>query len=169
MIKTLKSEIVYENKWIEVNKNKILINDIEGEYGVVKHKNESVVVLVEKNNEILIVKAYRYTLDEYTFELPAGMIEEDESPIDAAKREVYEETGIEINDEKLLLTYNPSNGTSNQVIHIVKAKYKSGEINPDKCEVDFAMWKCKNEFIKEIKNSKISDGPSIIAVLLDIV
>ncbi len=165
-IKKINSEIVYSNPWISVRKDKVQFKDqSEGEYGVVHHKAKSVVVMVEKNGSYLVVYANRYVFQSISIEFPAGLIEDNETPEDAAKREVFEETGIEINNVKHQFSYQPSNGTSDQEIIVLKADYKGGELKPDFDEVEKARWMNKEDYINMLASGSIVDGPTLTASL----
>ncbi len=70
----------------------------------ISHKNSpegmAVFALVKNDNEperVVLIRQYRYPLDTYLYELPAGLIEEGESPEAAAVREMKEETGLTLN------------------------------------------------------------------------
>jgi 8-oxo-dGTP pyrophosphatase MutT (NUDIX family) len=69
----------------------------ESDFVVLNSKNWANVVPVTKNNEILLIEQYRQGSDTITLEVPGGLIEINESPIDAARRECIEETGYSSN------------------------------------------------------------------------
>jgi 8-oxo-dGTP pyrophosphatase MutT (NUDIX family) len=71
----------------------------EAEFVRLNSKNWANVVPVTKDNEILLIEQYRQGSDSITLEVPGGLIEVDENPIDAAKRECEEETGYTSSDE----------------------------------------------------------------------
>ena len=58
--------------------------------------NAVIVIAVNENNEIYFIEQYRETIENVALELPAGMIDENENPEDAARRELEEETGIKL-------------------------------------------------------------------------
>ncbi|HPJ39038.1 MAG TPA: NUDIX hydrolase [Spirochaetota bacterium] len=68
------------------------------------------VVAVTENNEIIFVRQHRLGTDEYTYETPAGLMEKDEDPFDAARRELLEETGYAPGSLRLMkkLSANPA-------------------------------------------------------------
>ncbi len=61
---------------------------------VVEHNASVGIIPILSNDEIILIKQYRYAVNEYLIEIPAGKIENKESPIEAAKRELEEETGF---------------------------------------------------------------------------
>jgi len=88
--------IAYENAWIAVYDDEVLQPDGEpGVYGVVHPKFLAVgVVALDADGSVLLVGQHRYTLDLFTWGIPGGGVAFDEDPLDGAKRELAEETGV---------------------------------------------------------------------------
>jgi 8-oxo-dGTP pyrophosphatase MutT (NUDIX family) len=87
---------VYENPWIELLHDEVIQPDGKpGIYGVVHFRQRAVgvVPLDLATNRVLLVGQYRYVLDRYSWEIPEGGGGFDESPEEAARRELAEETG----------------------------------------------------------------------------
>lgn len=96
--KTISQETAYENAWIRVEHHDV-INPAgnPGIYGKVHYKNTAVsIVAVDSEGYTYLVGQYRYTLNAYSWEVPEGgcSIESGESTLEAAKRELLEETGL---------------------------------------------------------------------------
>ncbi len=93
---TLDRRPVYENPWISVREDRVIRPDGQpGIYGVVHFKNLAVGVLpVEDDGSIWLVGQYRYAIERYSWEIPEGGAPEGESPDEAARRELREETGL---------------------------------------------------------------------------
>src|SRR4051812_47902982 len=94
--KTLKSELVYESPWISVTKHDVLTPASNpGTYSVVHFKNLAIGVLpLDDEYNTWIVGQYRYPINQYTWEIPEGGGKLDVPPLESAKRELLEETGI---------------------------------------------------------------------------
>jgi len=75
----------------------------EAEFVILNSPNWVNIIPITKNNEILLIEQYRQGTDSITLEIPGGLIENGEQPIDAAKRECIEETGY-ASSEDLILT-----------------------------------------------------------------
>ena len=90
-----------------------------------------------------------------------------ENILEAAKRETEEETGHKPNNLKLIYSFNPSTGMSNQTVHVVFGKITDKpRINFDTDEVKNIKWLSETEVKKLIKKRKIADGISLISLLL---
>ncbi len=94
--KIMKNKIVYENPWISVNHFDILDpSGKKGIYGKVCFKNLAVgIIPIDNEGNIYFVGQYRFPLNEYSWEIPEGGCTKMELPLDTAKRELKEETGI---------------------------------------------------------------------------
>ncbi len=94
--KTLKSEFIFESPWISITKHDVLNpNGNPGTYSVVHFKNLAIGVLpLDKDNNTWIVGQYRYPINQYTWEIPEGGGKEGMEPLESAKKELLEETGI---------------------------------------------------------------------------
>ena len=94
--KKLSSRTIFENDWMRVLEDHV-INPGGGEnqYGYIHFKNRAIAILpLDDGGNTWLVGQDRYTLGEYSWELPMGGAPFDEAPLDAAKRELREETGL---------------------------------------------------------------------------
>jgi 8-oxo-dGTP pyrophosphatase MutT (NUDIX family) len=126
--KTLSSRVVYKNPWITVRHDGIVYPDgRKGIYGVVEKGPGVAVIAVNEEREILLVKQYRYTLNEEFYELPAGAIHKGETALESAKRELYEETGLKARRWQKLGNYYTALG--HETAEIIAYLAECGEIN----------------------------------------
>ncbi len=94
--RVLGSRSVYRNKWLFVREDEVIHpNGSRGVFGVVRMKPGSTVLAVTDSREALLIREFKYGVERDTLELISGAIEESESPLDAAKRELREEAGFE--------------------------------------------------------------------------
>jgi ADP-ribose pyrophosphatase len=113
---TLSNKTVYENPWIKLTHREVITpKGTEGIYGHVHFKNIAVgIVPLDKNMDTWLVGQYRYTNDKYSWELPEGGCPEGEDPLEAAKRELMEETGIIAQQWTPLLNMDISNSVTDE-------------------------------------------------------
>lgn len=97
MIKALKKKIVYENKWIRMNEDIVQFPDgSEGIYAYMEQMNPgSLVIPLTDDNKLVVLKEWRYPIQNWTYCFPFGGREEGENYLENAKRELKEETGFE--------------------------------------------------------------------------
>lgn len=160
---------IYESPWVNLYVDKVRFPDgrIIEKHHFLDFEKESVVVLAENNaDQILLVQAFRYTTGVTGWELPAGWIEKGESPIEAAHREVLEESGFETISHNLIYTFNNLSGISNQVAHVVNCKTTTGSGNFDKNEVKAVKWFSRAAARQLVEAKTIKDGISLVGLLL---
>lgn len=93
--RVISSTIVYKNPWIEVREDKIKTDKgKDGVFGTVDYGRGITICAVNSKREVYLIKEYYYVLEEYGVQLPSGGIDNGETPLEAAKRELKEETGI---------------------------------------------------------------------------
>ena len=92
------SRKIYSNKYIELYEDVLDIRNKKKIYTRAKRKNYSTIVPFISDNEILVIKSYRHLVNSYQIEAPSGYIENGETPIEAANRELKEETGYGANN-----------------------------------------------------------------------
>ncbi len=134
--KPLDSRLVYSNPWIRVREDEVLTPHGEpGIYGVVEAKPALGIVTLTADLSTYLVGQYRYTLDTYSWEIPEGGAEENESLLQAAQRELLEETGLRATKWIDLGEIYTSNCFTNERGYIFIAEELSqGEAQPDPTE-----------------------------------
>ena len=145
----------------------LLPNGKTAEWDFVGHKGAAATVAVLDDGRILMVKQYRNALDRYTIEIPAGGLQTEEEPtLDAAARELEEETGYHSDNLEILLSIRTTVAFCNEKIDIYVAK----NLKPTKQHLDedeFLNVKAysMDELEKMIYDMKIQDSKTICALL----
>lgn len=165
---TLSTKIVYETPWFKIHEDKAL-NQVGREltYSYMELQRPSVfIVAIDKQGDILLQSVYRYTLKQRLWEIPAGMIDEGEEPLAAAKRELLEETGYESNDWLSLGKVFQITGTGNVPLEAFLARdvIKSIKATDEDEDIKSHTFKSFKEIEKMIIDGELVDSP-VLAVL----
>lgn len=159
---------VYDNKWINVTEFDV-INPSGGEgiYGKVHFKNVAIGILaLDDEQNTYLVGQYRFVLNEYSWEMPEGGGPEGEDYLEAAKRELLEETGLVAKNWRQILRVHLSNSVSDELSIIFLATGLSQETAcPEETE-QLAIKKLSfDEVYKLVMDGKITDMMTVAAVM----
>jgi ADP-ribose pyrophosphatase len=133
---------------------------------VVRHAGSAVMMPVDAKNRVLLVRQYRLPADQYLWELPAGKIDEGENALQAAKRELIEETGLRAKKWKKLALFYPSPGYVGETMTIYLAtELTEGAAEPMEDERIETKWFSKKELRELIRTNKITDAKTMIGFL----
>ena len=160
---------VYENRWIEVVHDEVVRPDgTDGVYGVVRFRDRAVgVVPVAVDGRILLVGQFRYTLDEYSWEIPEGGVPPEEDPLAGAKRELVEETGFTAGTWRVLVPrFSLSNSVGDQTGSIyVATELEPGPAAPEPTEEIALRWVTLAEGLAMIDAGEIDDSVTQVGLL----
>jgi 8-oxo-dGTP pyrophosphatase MutT (NUDIX family) len=164
---TLSSKLVYDNPWIAVREDAVVHPDgARGIYGVVHYKNVAVGVLALDGEDIYLVGQYRYPLERYSWEIPEGGRPEGEDPLDAARRELEEETGLRATDWRKLGEAHLSNSVSDELaVWYAASGLSQGERRPEGSEELSVRRVPFREAVRMVLEGGITDSVSVIAIL----
>lgn len=159
---------VYENPWIKVTEYDVLNpKGGSGIYGKVNFKNKAIGVIVLDNaDNTYLIGQYRFTLNQYSWEIPEGGGPAGEEPLETAKRELLEETGIVAKNWEKLFDIHTSNSVTDEFGHIFLAtELQFSEADPEETE-ELKLWKLPFENAYQmVLNGQITDSLSIAAIL----
>ena len=165
---TLDSRPVYENPWIAVREDRVLRPDGQpGIYGVVHFQSLAIgVVPLTDDGHTVLVGQYRYTLDLYSWEIPEGGGAPDVDPLDSAKRELREETGLTADRWTYLGEAHLSNSATDEVGCIFLAEgLTEGDAEPDETEELRSMRVPFDRVVEMALTGEISDALAVIGLL----
>ena len=157
---------IYNGKVIHVVKDNVLCpNGNESIREIVKHNGGAAVLCINDLEEVLLIKQYRYAYNEIMYEIPAGKLEKNENPYDAALRELEEETGNKAAKLKKLGEIYPTCGYSNEVIHLYLAlNCQKTKTHFDDDEFIVSEFVPLNKIKELIKDGTIKDAKTICAI-----
>ncbi len=159
--------LAYSNPWLEVYHDEVDRPDgSEGIYGVVHFRTRAVgVVAVADDGLLLLVGQYRYTLDEYSWEIPEGGVEDGEALLEGAQRELREETGYDAAEWRQLCRMTVSNSVTDERGAIFLATgLRAGEAAPEPTEDLTLRWATLDEVLAEIGSGAIHDVITLAGV-----
>ena len=133
---------------------------------IVHHAGSAVILAVDEKKRILLVKQYRLPAGKSLWELPAGKIDAGETALQAAKRELREETGYAAKTWTKLASYWASPGFLQEKMTIYLATdLKAGTATPMEDERIEARWFGSKEIDELIRTVKLDDGKTLIGYL----
>ena len=160
--KKIASKKVFEDRWFKARADACQFPDgrIIDPYYVVELPNWANAVVVTSNNEIVLVKQYRYPVDAVTLELPGGVINDGEDPMVAALRETQEETGYTSNQIQLICKTapNPAINDNTAYFYLIENAVPTAHTNPDFFEDIEVVLYSKHDFIQLLQQNKIMHG-----------
>ncbi len=159
---------IYKGKIVTLKIQKVKFSDGHSSlYESILHKPAVAVVPLIDDQHILLIKQFRPVTNEKLWELPAGLIDGNEMPRAAAKRELEEETGFRAKKIIKLAEFYSSPGFTDEKIFLflaynfVKTKQKLDEDE----KIDVKIFSI-DTLLKMIKNNKIKDAKTILGILL---
>ena len=161
---------VYENPWLKVNELKINRDGQPGIYGVV-HRQDSVVVIVRDSlMRILVLEQYRFPTDSYSWELPMGGIDEGENPMQAAERELFEETGIRSSNLRQIGSFRPVPGLTPQNVFVFSVLVDDTSVrNEDSVdEIVDRRFVSTTQLKEMVQQGKVSDGFTLSSLMIEV-
>tara|TARA_R110002110_G_scaffold301156_1_gene515082 strand:+ start:42211 stop:42759 length:549 start_codon:yes stop_codon:yes gene_type:complete len=164
---TLQSREVYRNPWIRVREDQVLTPQGKpGIYGVVEAKPAIGIVPLSDALETFLVGQYRYPLETYSWEIPEGGAEKNESLLDAARRELREETGLEAEKWTALGEMYTSNCFTNERAYVFVAEdLKQGAAQPDPTEELQIKKVSFSKAWQMVLDEEIKDSLAVIALM----
>ncbi len=165
----LSRTIIHESPYVNLYVDRVrfpngrLIDD----FHLVDFPHTAVAMIAESDDgRIVFSRIIRYATGTDEWELPAGGVDSGETELQAARREVLEETGYDSDQHRLFYSYFPMNGNCSMLFHVVLCRAGERLQDFDRDEVSDVRWFSKAEIRRMIKDKVITDGFTLTALLL---
>ncbi len=168
--KVLFSEYALKTKWLRVKREKVQLasGKVLDDFYTIEGSNLVAILAIDKDGNLILTKQYRHAIKKVTLDLPGGGIGKEELPIEAARRELAEETGFIAGRLEKLLVYYPDSGRTKCVKYIFFASdlkkdtknIYSQEESEDICLVRMPFKKA----LEEIKGGKLREATLYMGV-----
>jgi ADP-ribose pyrophosphatase len=167
-IGTVSSSIAWSCPWYNIRQDEILLPDgSSGTYNIVQKAPSVWIVPVTADGKIVLLRQYRYTVDDWCWEVPAGSVKHGQTPWQAAITELREETGGFSRRWTAVGPLYTANGICNEVGHIFVAHdVKLQQPAHEPAEVIKIHLKPAAEALQMAQENQINDGLSALALLL---
>ncbi len=165
--KTLSSSYLYRGRIVNIRQDRVEQSDKKVAFReIVEHPGAVAVLALDREESVILVKQHRQPAGEILFEIPAGKLEPNEEPLECARREMLEETGLEGAKWQQLFSFYPSPGFCDEVIHLFQVENLKEAVSPtsDPDErINIARFSLKETW-SMIAGGRIKDGKTIIAL-----
>jgi ADP-ribose pyrophosphatase len=152
---TVVDEVAQDNNGFEIHRN------------IIRHPGSAVMMAVDEQERVLLVKQFRLPAEADLWELPAGRLDPGETPLEAAKRELQEETGYTAKNWTELVSFWPSPGYVAEKMNLFLAEdLTAGEQHLMDDERIQYRWFSKDEVGEWIRSGKIPDGKTIVGYFM---
>lgn len=159
---------IYKGRVVEFNLEEArLPNGQTVELEILRHPGASAVVPLEEDGRVVMIRQYRHAAGGMIYEVPAGRLEPDETPLDCAKRELAEEVGRSAAQWEQLGRIWTTPGFTDEKIQIFIARELSSVKQAlERDEVIEVVERPLEEAIAMIRRGEINDGKTICALML---
>jgi 8-oxo-dGTP pyrophosphatase MutT (NUDIX family) len=166
--KILAEKSVYDNDWISVTEFDVINpNGGAGIYGKIHFKNIAVGVLpLDENLDTWLVGQYRFPIGAYSWEIPEGGGSANEDPLESAKRELLEETGLSAGNWTILMNMHLSNSVTDEyAVTYLARELEQLTARPEETEKLQVKKFTFEEVYRMVEKGLITDSISVAAIL----
>lgn len=164
---TVKVRNVYRGKVLKLNLEQVTLpNGLVAELEIAHHPGGAVVVALDGDNRVCLLRQFRHAAGGWITELPAGKIDNREPPLECAMRELAEEAGVKAGQWEPLGQFFSSPGVLTEVIHVFLARDLAPcDPDPGQHEVFETRWVPLTEAVSLAAAGRLQDAKSIIGLL----
>jgi 8-oxo-dGTP pyrophosphatase MutT (NUDIX family) len=157
---------LYDSPWVRLS---LVDVEVPGgrryEHHAVHSFDAAGVIVDDPSRGVLLLWRHRFLSDRWGWEIPGGMIEPGESPMQAAHRECVEESGWSPGPLRPLCVFSPIAGLSSQTFHAFAADSAEEVGDPAPDESERVEWISRDELRREVAANRVLDGLSVVACL----
>jgi ADP-ribose pyrophosphatase len=166
-MKITSSKEVYSTPIFKVTEDRAVAPDgFEIQRAIVRHGGSAVMLAVNSEGRVLLVRQFRLPAEDYLWELPAGRLDAGETPLDAAKRELIEETGCSARQWKELISFYASPGyVSEKMTVFLATDLAQGEATPMDDERISSRWFTIEELDEQRRQGLLRDAKTLVGLL----
>jgi len=167
--RTLEREYLFRNPWCAFRVDEVeLPGGAQIEYGVLESGGFASVVPVTGGGDVVLVRQWRQPLGAFTLELPSGGVDADEKPEEAARRELFEETGYRAQGLEHLVSVHTSTGRSTEVCHLFRCTAVKDERGPQPEPTEFirVVEIPLGNALRMVSDGSITDAATVLGLLL---
>jgi ADP-ribose pyrophosphatase len=164
-------DVLYRGKMITVHRD--TLRQPDGQIvvrEVVDHPDSVAVVALDVRARVLLLRQYRHPVGGYLWELPAGLLDQPGEPaLEAARRELAEETGMAARDWRALVDLHPSPGMTGERVRVFLARKLHGASGAHERDADEGnletRWIALDEAVREVRAGEITNGLAVAGLL----
>jgi ADP-ribose pyrophosphatase len=159
---------LYEGRVFKLLRENVTLNNgVTVDLDVIHHPGASAMIPISDNDNVILIKQYRHAIGDFIWEIPAGTLDPNETPLECAKRELIEETGFSANTWQKLGEITPVPGYSNERIHMfLAADLVPAEQDLDKDEVLDVHEVSLGKAVEMIHEGAIQDSKTISGLFM---
>ena len=166
--RTLERSYLYRNPWCAFRVDEVeLPSGAEIEYGVLESGGFAAVVPLTDEDAVVLVRQWRQPLESFTLELPSGGVDGSEDPEEAARRELFEETGFRAAGLEHLVSIHTSTGRTTEVCHLFRCRAvrDPGGPRPEPTEFIRVVELPLEEALEKVSSGAITDAATVLGLL----
>jgi ADP-ribose pyrophosphatase len=159
---------LYEGRVFKLLRENVTLNNgVTVDLDVIHHPGASAMIPISDNDNVILIKQYRHAIGDFIWEIPAGTLDPNETPLECAKRELIEETGFSANTWQKLGEITPVPGYSNERIHMfLAADLVPAEQDLDKDEMLDVHEVSLGKAVEMIHEGAIQDSKTIAGLFM---
>jgi 8-oxo-dGDP phosphatase len=165
--RTFGERAIYDSPWVRLGQVDVELPGGERYWHhVVRLPRAALMVVLDEHDQVLLLWRHRFIQDRWGWELPGGLVDEDEEPADAATRELEEETGYQAGSVEPLIAFQPRAGTvdAGQFVFLGREPQRIGEPT-EVNEITRMEWIPLESVPELIGGGEIWDSGSLVALL----